>query len=438
MTPGPLSGMRIVVTLPPHVWFGGVDYNFAVEMADELRGLGATLFELDVAGFASRNDVYIEDAIEAMRRFRPDVAVSLPNALYVLLCVTSKQENVFRDVLQIPVVMLWDHGLLQFPKQLLAPLPTTAEGSTAGCIGRLRKALDHPLYIHYSPDKGHVAAMEKLGVISARQVRLFLQPAYPNFVHHAYRTPPGGAFRTRMAFAGNVYMNAAEALAFRKDAVLAGIEARVVAAKQNRLTECLWDLLRAEIDAIEPAERKRLRLDPNQSFFWQFAHEEIEVVGNTKVRLDVLTGLTREFDFYGNFVEPDAVTRLRSQYRIKFRKCLDYFTELPLLFMNSDVIVDIINLGYNSGISPKVMGCFACGGLVLFDYKADFHQAMGEAGNQVMYRSVDHLNTLVEGYLSNPRKRRDVVRYLQHRVCTDFSFGVLAKHILADEPAWKR
>ena len=132
------------------------------------------------------------------------------------------------------------------------------------------------------------------------------------------------------------------------------------------------------------------------------------------------------------------MARLRDQYRIRFKKCLDYFNELPLLFMNSDLIVDVINLGYNSGISPKVMGCFACGGLVLFDYKDDFYRIMGDAGNAVMYRSVEHLNEMVEEYLANPHKRRDVQRYLQHRVCTEFSFGALAKRILVDEPAWKK
>ena len=63
---------------------------------------------------------------------------------------------------------------------------------------------------------------------------------------------------------------------------------------------------------------------------------------------------------------------------------------------------------------------------------------MGDVGNQVMYRSVDHLNELVEQYLSNPRKRCDVSRYLQHRVCTEFSFGALAKRILVDEPVWRK
>jgi hypothetical protein len=436
--PAPLTGLRIVTTAPPHTWFGGVDYNFAIEMADELRNLGATVLDLDVAGFTSRNDNYISSAIDALKSFRPDVAVSLPNALYCLLCETPDHKNLFTDILQIPTLMLWDHGLLQLPRQILGHLPTTPAEAQGDCIRRMRQALNHPSYIHYSPDRGHIAALDQLGVMDAAKVHFFLQPAYPNFVRYGYRTPSSGAFRTRVAFAGNVYLQAARDLPFRNQPVLAGIESRVLAEKKSRLTECLWDLLMAEIGALDRSTRKELRLDADSSFFWNFMHEEIEMVGNTDVRLAVLTGLKREYEFYGNFVEPKSVATLRSQYRIRFRKCLDYFTELPLLFMNSEVIVDVINLGYNAGISPKVMGCFACGGLVLFDYKDDFSQSLGDIANQVMYRSVDHLNALVDEYLGNPHKRRDVSRYLQHRVVTEFSFAALAKRILVHEPQWKR
>jgi hypothetical protein len=435
--PGPLHGLRIVTTMPPHTWFGGVDYNFAIEMSEELRIQGAEVVALDVAAFNCRNEAYAKDVIASLQTFRPDLALALPNALYSLLCVTPKQENIFIDILQIPTLLLWDHGLLQLPKQILMPLPSTPEEAFTGAVRRLRKILNHPLYRHYSPDRGHIDAMHKLGIIDRRKVHFFLQPAYPNYVRHGYRTAPGGAFRTRIAFAGNVYLEAARTLPFRQDAVFDGIEKRVLAAKKSRLNECLWDLILGEIGALDASTRKRLGLDPDSTFFWNFLHEEIETVGNTDVRLSVLTGLQREYDFFGNFVEPASVTALRDQYRVRFRKCLDYFTELPLLFMNSDVIVDVINLGYNTGISPKVMGCFASGGLVLFDYKDDFHQGMGDAGNQVMYRSVDHLNRLVDEFLSDPRKRRDVSRYLQHRACTEYSFAALSKRILVDEPAWK-
>jgi len=436
--PAPLAGLKVVATIPPHVWFGGVDYNFAVEMAEELRDLGAEVFELDVAGFHSGNANYIQGAIEALKRFKPDVALPLPNALYALLCVTRDGKNILRDILQIPTVMLWDHGLLQLPRQILNHLPATPGEAQPGALQRIKRELNHPLYFHYSPDRGHIAALDRLGIMQASKVEFFQQPTYPNFVRYGYRAPAGNAFRTELAFAGNVYLQAAGDLSFRQQPALAAIESRVLAAKKSRLTECIWDLLMAEIAALDKPARQTLRLDADSTFFWHFMHEEIEMVGNTHARLNVLTSLKREYEFYGNFVEPKAVDTLRSKYRIQFRKCLDYFTELPLLFMNSDLIVDVINLGYNTGSSPKVMGCFACGGLVLFDYKDDFRRSLGDVADQVMYRTTDQLNAQIDAYLTDPRKRRDVAAYLRHRVVTEFSWAVLARHILVDKPLWRK
>lgn len=433
----PLTGLRILTTRPPHLWFGGVDFNFAAEMAEELRALGATVFELDVGGFVFSNREYINTVIQQIRSFQPDVAVALPNALYALLCRTAHGDNLFRDVLQIPVIMLWDHGLLQLPKWCLDLLPDTPSQSASGSIQKLRDVLNHPLYHHYSPDSGHAVAFDQLGILSRDKVKLFLQPAYPNFVKHGYRVVDRSAFRTSVAFAGNVYLQASRERPFRNEPVLGELEDRVIARKQERLTDSLWDLLIAEIQHLDGPTRERLCLVPDATFFWGFVHDEIELVGNTRVRLAVLAGLKREYDFFGNFVEPKSANILRTQYNIRLRKSLDYFTELPLLFTNSDVIVDVINLGYNSGISPKVMGCLACGGLILFDYKEDFHRALGDVGNQVMYRNIDELNSLVDLYLSNSRRRRDVSRYLQYQVSTKYSFGNLCRRILAEEPVWR-
>jgi hypothetical protein len=433
----PLQGLKVIATIPPHFWFGGVDFDFASEMAEELRTLGATVFELDTAGFFIRNELYIESAIQSLRSFRADVAISLPNAGYAILCATLQGENVFKDVLQIPTLMLWDHGLLQFPKRILDPLPPSPAESSQGAIRRMRKALDHPLYIHYSPDRGHIAELDRLGVIDSAKVRYFLQPAYPNFVRQGYRGRSSHGFNTRLAFAGNVYMQASRDLPFRGDKVLDEIETRVLKAKREQTTVCLWDLILAEIKALDKPSRRRLRLEPDSTFFWRFLYDEIEVTGNTDARLAILTGLKRECDFFGNFIESGTDRAIRDQYGIRFRKPLDYFTELPLLFTNSDLIVDVVNLGYNTGTSPKIMGCLACGGLVLFDYKEDFYQGMGEVANQVMYRSVEQLNSMVDEYLGNPRKRQDISRYLQHRACTDFSFSTLCKRMFVEEAAWR-
>lgn len=433
----PLAGRRVAVTLPPQGWFGGVDYNFAVEMTDELRRLGAAVFVVDVAGFISQNEVYIANVVEGLRSFKPEVAISLPNALYILLCATADQRNLFRDVLGVPSLMLWDHGLLQLPRQILGHYPSTPEESHKGAAKRIRRILDHPLYLHYSPDTGHIAALDRMGALPASKAQFFLQPAYPNFASYRYRTPPRNLFRSRVAFAGNVYIKGAKDLPFRTTAALAGIEARAIAAKKASLRDGLWDLLLREIEALDSGTRKQLKLDPNQTFFWHFMHEEIGLAGNTEVRLDVLTKLRYDLDFYGNFMEPGSVGALQSEFRVRFRKSLDYFTELPLLFVNSDVIVDVINLGYNTGVSPKIMGCFAAGGLMLFDYKTDFARVMDDAGSAVMYRDAEHLNTLIDGYLTRPNHRRDVVQHLQDRISREFTWAAMAKRLMVDERAWK-
>jgi hypothetical protein len=333
--------------------------------------------------------------------------------------------------------MLWDHGLFQLPHSVLEPLPTSSREARDGALARIRSAIDHPLYRHYSPDREHIDALHRLGVLRRSKVRSFLQPPYPNFVRYGYRQPANHAFRTGVAFAGNVYVNAASRLPFAHEPELLEIQEDVMSAKARSLTTPLWDLLLARIDRLKRSSRRALGLVPDSTFFWRYANDEVSVVGNTRVRLHVLGGIGRGFDFYGNFMEPDATKALRSRHRINFRRNLDYFTELPLLFMNSQVMVDVVNLGYNSGISPKIMGCFACGGLMLFDYKADFEVAMGEEGLKVMYRDVEELNTLIDRYLGDPALRRDVCRYLQHQAVTKFSFGALCRRILLDEAAWR-
>jgi hypothetical protein len=431
-----LEGLRVIVTVPPHTWTGGLDFNYAVEMVEQLRADGAMVFELDTSGFIVRNAAYVHEAVQSMKTFRADVAMSLPNAGYAILCRTPGQRHVFTDVLQIPTIMLWDHGLFQFPKLCLEPLPETPEQSAVDALQRLRAALEHPLYYHYAPDSEHISILERLKVVRLNQVKLFVQPAYPNCVRYGYRAAQRDIFRTRLSFAGNVYPEAAEHLPFRRDSVLRDIEERAISKKLKHFQKPFWDVLMAEIDALDRAERNRLRLEPNSTFFWRFVHDEVEVVGNTRVRLAVLSQLKHQCDFYGNFIEPRASSALRARYNVNFRKRLDYFTELPLLFLNSEILVDVANTGFNAGFSPKFMGCWACGGFALSDYRRDFRSAVGDIADRVMYRDVDHLNTLIDYYQTHPSERRDISRCLQYLAQTKFSFSRLCARLLAEEPLW--
>jgi hypothetical protein len=437
LTPeSPLRGLRLIVTRPPSDWFGGVDNRFALDMADELRRLGAVIFEIDVARFAARDDVYISDAISSARTFQADVAIALPNAGYAIACRTSTGENIFADILEIPTIMIWDHGALQFATPLLGPLPDHPEESITGCIARFRDALDRPAFVHYSPDRGHIAAMDELGILDGRQVHPFIHTAWPAYVRHGRTAPSSTLSGSKLAFAGNLYLDAASKLRFRKNEILAGIESRVLREKRAHLTTSLWDLVVSEIDRLDPTTRAELHLTPDSSFFWSFLYAEIELVGTTAARLNVLSALQHPCDFYGNFIEPQMTPAL-SGFGLRFRRNLDCVSELPFLYQGSDLMIDVVHPGYISGVSPKILACMACGGMVLFDYRRDLHEAMGGIASQVMFHDVGQLNSLIETYLGDHRKRREIAKELQHRVLSEFTFDAFATQVLVDRPHWR-
>ena len=123
----PLAGLRIVTTRPPLNWFGGVDFDFATEMAEELRALGRRCFR------AGHSRLHISEP-GLCKSSHPGAPVVSPGCGNVAaerhctpsLCSSGQGQNIFRDILQIPVIMLWDHGLLQWPRWCLYPLPETA------------------------------------------------------------------------------------------------------------------------------------------------------------------------------------------------------------------------------------------------------------------------------------------------------------------------
>jgi hypothetical protein len=343
---------------------------------------------------------------------------------------------VFRDVLELPTILIWDHGALQFSQLILSPLSKRAADASGGCIERLRRALNHQLFVHYSPDKGHIETMDALGILDAGKVQSFIHFAFPVYAREGRDHAAAGSLAPRLAFAGNVYLEGSRKLSYRDDPILAGIESRMLEARRANITASFWQLIVAELDRYDERTLTKLALQPDSTFFWSFVHDEIEIVGNTEARLEMLGALRHEIEFFGNFVEPQMGAVLRHQYGLRMREPLDCISGLPSLYRNSELIIDVINAGYISGTSPKVASCLAAGGLILFDRKQDFRDEFGEAADLIMYHSNDHLGSLIEEYLGRPQLRREVSSILRDRVLREFTFTAFCKRVLADEPAW--
>ena len=236
----PLAGLRVAVTVPPVGWFGSIDHKFAVDMIQSLDEMGANLFLIDIARLVAKDSRYVAGLLADLRRFEPDVALATPNAGYALLITDTKGRHLLRDILEVPTLLIWDHGVLQFCTEILSPLPNGREESSDGCI---MSACEMRWIIRCSYTTrltgGHTAIIKELGVLVKQPVKPFLHIAFP-----AYTRPvdPDPAYQHRIVFAGNLYLDRASHLNHREQKVLARIETNMLAAKKARPGSSLWEL----------------------------------------------------------------------------------------------------------------------------------------------------------------------------------------------------
>ena len=417
---------RIAVTMPPENWFGGFDRRGAEVL---LRGLerrfGQTFYQFDTTPFIYGDVRGQRDAVAKLKEYRPEIAISLSNAGYGVSCTIrsgNSSLNVFTDVMNIPLMLLWDHGLLQFPAILLAPLPQHPVASAANAIGRVRETIDHELAFHFAIDSGQVSEMRRIGLLRRADVTVVPALAYDPFIDFGVANGESG-YDDDLSFAGNVYLSPQHAAELDDQPIAARCHAEVMAAKCVNLTTPAWTLLARRIAALSDAERKESGLDFDQTYFWHFANRLIALHCNTESRVAILNGIGHDVSFYGAFADPGSVPRMPEFLRrASFKRNADFATELPRVYARSRILVDVTNAAFINACSTKPICCFAAGGFCLFDDKPDARAQLGEGAEQVMYRSADELNAKIEYFLSHERERKALARHLQERIRTRYSF----------------
>jgi hypothetical protein len=105
--------------------------------------------------------------------------------------------------------------------------------------------------------------------------------------------------------------------------------------------------------------------------------------------MNVLQSCGHNVACYGNFNDPDSNSMLGS--RCLVRKPLPYDKRLADAFRSTRVVIDVANAAFINGFSVKPIVCFAAGGFVLTNFKADFVRAFGSVANEVIYSDASDL-----------------------------------------------
>jgi spore maturation protein CgeB len=132
--------------------------------------------------------------------------------------------------------------------------------------------------------------------------------------------------------------------------------------------------------------------------------------------------------------DPQSERLLADRPNLRFRGKADYVTELPRLNRRSKVTLDVVTAHFPNSTTAKIAGCFAAGGLCLFNAKPAFRDAFGADADRVMYRDFDDMNAKIDHLLTHDRERDELAAF--------FQAGVREKHtfigLLAEMVAWVR
>lgn len=392
---------RIAVTAPPKAWFHGISYAHYEIYRRALADLGAKIFDVPVDAFLPPDAGRIANLIDDLRAFRPELAIGLPYLSCALLCRTEPerdgwQSNLFTDLLDVPVLGAWDHAPLELADQLLTPHPSVLAKSSAGTMAQLRRSLTDPRLIHWSRDSGQTKIMCELGFLPSVMPIQQTRPALPTVLHPMAASGSG----PNVAFIGHVYQEAP----VYPDPALTVLASRAVNDWLDH-GGTMWDALRSRIAMLPVDVRNHLALDPDQSFFWGFAHQLVLHRAQTARRLAVLGAAGVPVVYYGNLQSklPGVPANL-----VALPEHVPFGAPLATMLARHPITVDVTSPGFVNTVSQKVLLALNAGGFVLVDHKRDFIGEFGDLAEAVSYTDGADLAAKIDLYLSRPKLRREV------------------------------
>lgn len=97
---------------------------------------------------------------------------------------------------------------------------------------------------------------------------------------------------------------------------------------------------------------------------------------------------------------------------------IDYYTQMPYVFQNSKINLNITLKSIHTGIPLRAMDIMGCGGFLLTNYQEDFLDFFEPGTDYVYYESQEDCLNKIEYYLSHEKERAEIARNAFEKVST--------------------
>lgn len=139
---------------------------------------------------------------------------------------------------------------------------------------------------------------------------------------------------------------------------------------------------------------------------WQLAADTIgmEVSARERERVLKVLGEHFEVDLYSGSQMPASLQGLK----IQEKGFADYEKEMPYIFHNSKINLNITSKTIESGIPLRVFDILSCGGFCLTNYQPEIARYFTDGEDLVMYSSMEDLVDKVAYYLEHDKEREQI------------------------------
>lgn len=109
---------------------------------------------------------------------------------------------------------------------------------------------------------------------------------------------------------------------------------------------------------------------------------------------------------------------------------VDYYNEMPFVFRNSKINLNISLKSIKSGIPLRAMDIMACGGFLLTNYQKDFLKHFNPGEDFIFFTGEKDLLDKIHYYIHNDAERKEISRNGYLKIRENYSYDIIINQML--------
>lgn len=145
-------------------------------------------------------------------------------------------------------------------------------------------------------------------------------------------------------------------------------------------------------------------------------------------RKEALKTLGKEF---GSQYKVNLYTKCsgRNINGVNIKEPVDYYEQMPIVFNNSRINLNITLRSIKSGIPLRAMDICGAGGFLLSNYQADFYDVFVPGEDIVLYESLDDMIEKCKYYIKHEKERQQIADNGYGKIVSGHTYDIRFKEI---------